>query len=104
MKSASRQQLTGCLLFSEKINKTTKIEKRTMEIEEKGVRLRLTVVDTPGELRNQSAPLTTQTAAETNFYISGNVVTECFTAAENQVRFKAPSTNSLLCRYDCTIY
>ncbi|KAF0290891.1 Septin-4 [Amphibalanus amphitrite] len=33
---------------TEKINKTTKIEKRTMEIEEKGVRLRLTVVDTPG--------------------------------------------------------
>ncbi|XP_037091162.1 septin-4-like [Pollicipes pollicipes] len=32
----------------ERVNKTTKIEKRTMEIEEKGVRLRLTVVDTPG--------------------------------------------------------
>lgn len=32
----------------ERVNKTTRIEKKTMEIEEKGVKLRLTVVDTPG--------------------------------------------------------
>lgn len=29
--------------------KTTSIEKKTMDIEERGVRLRLTIVDTPGE-------------------------------------------------------
>lgn len=33
---------------TERVNKTTRIEKKTMEIEEKGVKLRLTVVDTPG--------------------------------------------------------
>ncbi|XP_075542911.1 septin-2-like isoform X3 [Dermacentor variabilis] len=32
----------------EKIDRTVQIERKTMEIEEKGVRLRLTVVDTPG--------------------------------------------------------
>ncbi|XP_064460849.1 septin-2-like isoform X2 [Ornithodoros turicata] len=32
----------------EKVDRTVNIEKKTMEIEEKGVRLRLTVVDTPG--------------------------------------------------------
>uniref|UniRef100_A0A1I8MBF4 Septin n=1 Tax=Musca domestica TaxID=7370 RepID=A0A1I8MBF4_MUSDO len=32
----------------ERIEKTTRIEKKTMDIEERGVRLRLTVVDTPG--------------------------------------------------------
>jgi septin 4 len=32
----------------ERVEKTTRIEKKTLEIEEKGVRLRLTVVDTPG--------------------------------------------------------
>jgi len=32
----------------ERVNRTTEIEKTTMEIEEKGVKLRLTVVDTPG--------------------------------------------------------
>lgn len=32
----------------EKVDRTTEIEKTTMEIEEKGVKLRLTVVDTPG--------------------------------------------------------
>lgn len=32
----------------DRIEKTTRIEKKTMDIEEKGVRLRLTVVDTPG--------------------------------------------------------
>ncbi|KAL2728852.1 leukocyte elastase inhibitor-like isoform X1 [Vespula squamosa] len=33
---------------SERIDKTTTIEKKTMDIEERGVRLRLTIVDTPG--------------------------------------------------------
>ncbi|XP_026467208.1 septin-4 isoform X2 [Ctenocephalides felis] len=33
---------------ADRIEKTTCIEKKTMDIEEKGVRLRLTVVDTPG--------------------------------------------------------
>ncbi|KAF2882060.1 hypothetical protein ILUMI_24108 [Ignelater luminosus] len=32
----------------EKIQRTTTIEKKTMEIEEKGVKLRLTIIDTPG--------------------------------------------------------
>merc|ERR1711923_662493 len=32
----------------ERVARTTEIEKTTMEIEEKGVKLRLTVVDTPG--------------------------------------------------------
>ena len=32
----------------ERIEKTIEIEKRYMEIEEKGVKLRLTIVDTPG--------------------------------------------------------
>ncbi|KAL1478589.1 hypothetical protein MTO96_034975 [Rhipicephalus appendiculatus] len=35
-------------LSHEKIDRTVQIERKTMEIEEKGVRLRLTVVDTPG--------------------------------------------------------
>lgn len=35
--------------FSERVAKTTSIEKKTMDIEERGVRLRLTIVDTPGE-------------------------------------------------------
>ena len=34
--------------FSEKVDKTVKIEASTVEIEERGVKLRLTVVDTPG--------------------------------------------------------
>lgn len=33
---------------AERVEKTTKIEKKSMEIEEKGVKLRLTIVDTPG--------------------------------------------------------
>lgn len=33
---------------SERLTKTTKIERKTMEIEERGVKLRLTIVDTPG--------------------------------------------------------
>ncbi|XP_074640149.1 septin-2-like [Tubulanus polymorphus] len=36
------------LSAEQRIDKTVKIEKKYMEIEEKGVRLRLTVVDTPG--------------------------------------------------------
>jgi len=35
-------------LFLERISKTVGIEKKYMEIEEKGVKLRLTIVDTPG--------------------------------------------------------
>lgn len=37
-----------CVL--ERIEKTTAIEKKTMDIEERGVRLRLTIVDTPGNI------------------------------------------------------
>lgn len=33
---------------AERLERTTRIEKKAMEIEEKGVRLRLTIVDTPG--------------------------------------------------------
>ena len=36
------------MLFSERIEKTVSIEASTVEIEERGVKLRLTVVDTPG--------------------------------------------------------
>ena len=36
------------LMFSEKMDKTVKIEASTVDIEERGVKLRLTVVDTPG--------------------------------------------------------
>lgn len=35
-------------LFLEKIERTVQIEASTVEIEERGVKLRLTVVDTPG--------------------------------------------------------
>lgn len=35
-------------VFSEKIQQTVKIDASTVEIEERGVKLRLTVVDTPG--------------------------------------------------------
>jgi septin 2 len=34
--------------FPEKIERTVQIEASTVEIEERGVKLRLTVVDTPG--------------------------------------------------------
>ena len=34
--------------MAERVNKTVHIEKKHMEIEEKGVKLRLTIVDTPG--------------------------------------------------------
>ncbi|XP_071449404.1 septin-2 [Hetaerina americana] len=33
---------------SERVERTTKVERKTMEIEERGVKLRLTIVDTPG--------------------------------------------------------
>ena len=36
------------MFFSARIEKTVSIEAATVEIEERGVRLRLTVVDTPG--------------------------------------------------------
>lgn len=36
------------LIDTEKVDKTVKIEASTVEIEERGVKLRLTVVDTPG--------------------------------------------------------
>lgn len=35
-------------IYVEKIKKTVKVEASTVEIEERGVKLRLTVVDTPG--------------------------------------------------------
>jgi len=35
-------------LRAERIEKTIEIDKKSMEIEEKGVKLRLTIVDTPG--------------------------------------------------------
>lgn len=37
-----------CLDFLENIKQTVKLEASTVEIEERGVKLRLTVVDTPG--------------------------------------------------------
>ena len=36
----------------ERTKRTIEIEKTTMEIEEKGVKLRLTIVDTPGKSEN----------------------------------------------------
>lgn len=33
---------------ADKLDRTTHIEKKTMDIEERGVRLRLTIIDTPG--------------------------------------------------------
>ena len=36
------------LLLAEKVSRTVKIEASTVEIEERGVKLRPTVVDTPG--------------------------------------------------------
>lgn len=40
--------LTHMLLFKERINQTVEIIKHTVDIEEKGVKLKLTIVDTPG--------------------------------------------------------
>jgi len=39
------------LVFAERVEKTTTIEKKSMDIEERGVKLRLTIVDTPGKSR-----------------------------------------------------
>lgn len=36
------------MIIAEKISKTVRIEASTVDIEERGVKLRLTVVDTPG--------------------------------------------------------
>ena len=36
------------MIFADKTDKTVRIEASTVEIEERGVKLRLTVVDTPG--------------------------------------------------------
>lgn len=50
--SFSTKFVTFCYNFEsivvEKTKKTVKVEASTVEIEEKGVKLRLTVVDTPG--------------------------------------------------------
>lgn len=35
-------------VVTDRVEKTTTIERKTMEIEERGVKLRLTIVDTPG--------------------------------------------------------
>lgn len=49
MRSAYNRWLCVCVEYSsERISKTVQIEKKYMEIEEKGVKLRLTIVDTPG--------------------------------------------------------
>lgn len=37
-----------CVLFLERITQTVEITKHTVDIEEKGVKLKLTIVDTPG--------------------------------------------------------
>jgi len=37
-----------CVSLTERVMKTVEIELKKMEIEEKGIRLRLTIVDTPG--------------------------------------------------------
>lgn len=40
--------LTRVFLSKERINQTVEIVKHTVDIEEKGVKLKLTIVDTPG--------------------------------------------------------
>ena len=35
-------------MFTERLQKTVGLEKKELEIEERGVRLKLTIVDTPG--------------------------------------------------------
>lgn len=40
--------LTHVFLSKERINQTVEIVKHTVDIEEKGVKLKLTIVDTPG--------------------------------------------------------
>lgn len=41
-------QNQNLLLITERINQTVEITKHTVDIEEKGVKLKLTIVDTPG--------------------------------------------------------
>ena len=41
-------KFSSLIFCTEKITKTVQIEKKYMEIEERGVKLRLTIVDTPG--------------------------------------------------------
>lgn len=41
-------QNRNLLLITERINQTVEITKHTVDIEEKGVKLKLTIVDTPG--------------------------------------------------------
>jgi len=45
--NAPLDDAVGCWLV-DRIDRTVKIESSTVEIEERGVKLRLTVVDTPG--------------------------------------------------------
>lgn len=40
--------MTVCSPSPERINQTVEITKHTVDIEEKGVKLKLTIVDTPG--------------------------------------------------------
>ena len=47
-KSFSPESLKGLCHFVDGVKRTVKIETSTVEIEERGVKLRLTVVDTPG--------------------------------------------------------
>lgn len=46
--SCSIDLIHDIVLVTEKISQTVKIDASTVEIEERGVKLRLTVVDTPG--------------------------------------------------------
>ena len=41
-------RFSSLIFYTEKVTKTVQIEKKYMEIEERGVKLRLTIVDTPG--------------------------------------------------------
>lgn len=47
--SARRVLANSFVSRAERLEKTTQIEKKSMDIEERGVKLRLTIVDTPGE-------------------------------------------------------
>ena len=48
MSSDSPERLKYLCCFADGMKRTVKIETSTVEIEERGVKLRLTVVDTPG--------------------------------------------------------
>ena len=49
MESAISHYSHNCFtLNAERVTKTVQIEKKYLEIEERGVKLRLTIVDTPG--------------------------------------------------------